>query len=564
MPSFFARAADVIADRSPQEPPEAMEMHFATVWESIADAIGDNAAIVCGPRRISWQQWDERAARLAAALADAGLAPDSKVGLYLYNGCEYPEVQFGAFKGRHVPININYRYLDDELFYLLDNSDAEALFFHSSLSDRVERVMDRCPKVRLWVEVDDGGESTRRAVPYEKLVATYDPAPRIGRSEDDVYMLYTGGTTGMPKGVMYHMGGMVQSFIGSIFPVLGLGMPQEAADIAPVVAKAWQETRGAVSIPGCPMMHGTGGWIGTMMPHTAGGTVVALEGRSLDAHELWATAQREKAMLLVIVGDAFARPMLRALEEAKQAGRPYDTSSVRFIASSGVMWTAEVKQQLLEWQDFVLIDAMGSTEGTMGTQITTRGNLGRTAKFAMAPTTKVFTEDGRLVEPGSDETGMVAAGGNVPIGYYKDEAKSRTTFRTLDGVRYSFPGDWARVEADGSLTLLGRGSQCINSAGEKIYPEEVEEAVKLHPDVVDCLVVGVPDEKFGERVTAVVSLAPGASAGAEDVRDFTRTKISAFKVPKQVFVVDQVQRAANGKPDYKWARQVVLDRIAGA
>jgi fatty-acyl-CoA synthase len=563
VPSSRAGTADLFADRK-QEPPRFMEMHFATVWESIADAIGDNPALVCGTRRVTWQQWDERAARLAAAFADAGLAPDAKVGLYLYNGCEYSEVQFGAFKGRHVPININYRYLDDELLYLLDNSDAEALVFHTSLSDRVARVMDRCPKIRLWIQVDDGGESIAGAASYEKLLASYEPAPRIRRSEDDVYMLYTGGTTGMPKGVMYNMGGMVQSFIGSIFPVLGLGMPQEAAAIAPAVAQAWKEERGAVSIPGCPMMHGTGGWIGTMMPHTAGGTVVALEGRSLDAHELWATAQREKAMLLVIVGDAFAKPMLRTLEEARQAGRPYDTSSIRFIVSSGVMWTAEVKQQLLEWQDFILIDAMGSTEGTMGTQITTRGNIGATAKFAMAPTTKVFTEDERLVEPGSGEAGMVAAGGNVPIGYYKDEAKSRTTFKTIGGVRYSFPGDWAIVEADGSLTLLGRGSQCINSAGEKIYPEEVEEAVKLHPDVVDCLVVGVPDEKFGERVTAVASLAPGATASAQDVRDFTRTKIAAYKVPKQLFLAEEVRRAVNGKADYKWARQYVQDHGADA
>jgi fatty-acyl-CoA synthase len=539
-----------------------MEMHFATLWESIADAIPDNTAIACGGRRVSWQQWDDRSARLARALGDAGLAPDSKIGLYLYNGCEYPEVQLAAFKGRHVPININYRYLDEELAYLLDNSDAEALVFHQSLSDRVARVMEHCKRVRLWIQVDDGGEKIEGAAAYEDVLASHVPAARMRRSQDDVYMLYTGGTTGMPKGVMYNMGGVVQSFIASIFPVLGLGVTQDPKAVAPLVAAAWKEGRGAVSIPGCPMMHGTGGWIGTMMPHTAGATVVALESRSLDAHELWKTAERERASLLVIVGDAFARPMLAALEEAKAAGRPYDTSSIRFIASSGVMWTAEMKQQLLEWQDFILVDAMGSTEGTMGSQITTRGNVRGTAKFSMAPTTRVFTEDGRLVQPGSGETGMVAAGGNVPIGYYKDEAKSQTTFRTLDGVRYSFPGDWATVEADGTLTLLGRGSQCINSAGEKIYPEEVEEAVKLHDGVADCLVVGVPDEKFGERVTAVAAVAEGARPSEDDVRAFTRTKLAAYKVPKRIHLVSQVQRAPNGKADYKWARQIVAEREA--
>jgi acyl-CoA synthetase (AMP-forming)/AMP-acid ligase II len=539
-----------------------MEMHFATIWESIADTIPDNTAVACGAHRITWQQWDDRSSRLASAFAGAGLRPDSKIGLYLYNGCEYPEVQFGAFKGRHLPININYRYLDDELHYLLDNSDAEALVFHTSLSDRVARVMDRCPNVKLWVQVDDGGERIDGAEAYEDLIAGHDPAARIQRSEDDTYMLYTGGTTGMPKGVMYNTGGLVQGFIGSVFPVLGLGLPTEASAIAPLVKTCWEEERGAVSIPGCPMMHGTGGWVGTMMPHLAGGTVVSLESRSLDCHELWSTAQREKATQLVIVGDAFAKPMLRALEEARDKGKPYDTSATKMIVSSGVMWTAEVKAALLEWDEFLLIDAMGSSEGTMGMQITTRGNVGETAKFTMSPNTKVFTEDDRPVEPGSGETGMVAAGGSVPFGYYKDEKKSEATFRTIDGVRYSFPGDWATVEADGTLTLLGRGSQCINSGGEKIFPEEVEEAVKLHDAVVDCLVVGIPDEKFGERVTAVASVAQGASVSEEEVRTFTRERLSAFKVPKRVHLVDQVQRAANGKADYTWAKQQILEREA--
>jgi fatty-acyl-CoA synthase len=297
-----------------------------------------------------------------------------------------------------------------------------------------------------------------------------------------------------------------------------------------------------------------------MMPHSAGATVVALESRSLDAHELWSTAEREKATQLVIVGDAFAKPMLKALCEARDSGKGYDTSSVKLIISSGVMWTAEVKQQLLDWESFILYDAMGSSEGSMGVQITTRGNVGETAKFAMSPTTKVFTEDGRLVEAGSEETGMIAAGGNVPFGYYKDETKSAATFKTIDGVRYSFPGDWARIEADGSLILLGRGSQCINSGGEKIYPEEVEEAVKLHDDVVDCLVVGIPDEKFGERIVAVASHVPDSDVNEDTLRQFTRSKLSAFKVPKQVLLVDSVRRAPNGKADYKWAKQYVLDR----
>ena len=311
------------------------------------------------------------------------------------------------------------------------------------------------------------------------------------------------------------------------------------------------------SIPACPLMHGTGMWLGALIPHLAGAPVITLESRSLDAHELLATAVREKVGQITIVGDAFAKPIVKALEEARDQGKPYDLSNLRFMMSSGVMWTSEVKEQLLEWHDMVLVDAMGSTEGSMGTQLTARGNIGETAKFAMNPTTKVFTEDGREVEPGSGETGMVAAGGSVPLGYFKDEAKSAATFKTIDGVRYSFPGDWARVEADGSLTLLGRGSNCINTAGEKVYPEEVEESIKRHDDVIDCLVVGIEDEKFGQRVTAVASVKDADALPGETLREFLRDKLAAYKMPKQIVIVDQVRRAPNGKADYKWARSVL-------
>jgi fatty-acyl-CoA synthase len=536
-------------------------MHYATLWESIADAIGDREAVITGSVRRTWSEYDDRASRLAAAFAGAGLGPDSKVGIYLWNSNEYLETQFAAWKGRGVPININYRYLDDELLYLLENSDAEALVFHTSLGDRVARVMERAPKVRIWIEVDDGGESVPGAVGYEEVVAGHDPAARITRPADDTYMLYTGGTTGMPKGVMYDMGGIVQAFIAIGFPILGLGLP-EIHEIAPLTAKLWKDEANITSIPACPLMHGTGLWLGAMIPHCAGARVVMLTEHSFDAREIWDVAEREQATQLVIVGDAFAKPMLRALEEAKTRGRPHDPTSVRFIISSGVMWTAEVREQLLGWHDFVLVDAMGSTEGAMGTTITTRGNLGQTAKFARNPTTKVFTEDGREVEPGSGEPGMVAAGGNVPFGYYKDEAKSATAFKTIDGVRYSFPGDWAIVEADGSLTLLGRGSNCINTAGEKVYPEEVEEAVKAHPDVIDCLVVGVDDEKFGQRVTGVASLRSGSDTDGEALRDFTRSKLAGYKVPKQLFVVDAVKRSPSGKADYEWARSAVEEALA--
>jgi acyl-CoA synthetase (AMP-forming)/AMP-acid ligase II len=538
-----------------------LELSYATLWESISDRIGDEDAIVTGTDRRTWTEYENRASRLAKAFGEAGLGPDSKIGMYLWNSNEYLESQFAAMKIRGVPININYRYLDDELLYLLDNSDAEALVFHTSLSDRVARVKDRAKGVRLWIEVDDGGESLPGALAYEEVIAGHDPAARITRDPADIYMLYTGGTTGMPKGVMYETGGMLQSFVGLIFPLLGMAVPA-IHDIPKLVETITKEGQGVVSIPTCPLMHGTGMWLGAMIPHCAGARVVMLEGRSFDAKELLQKIGSERPTQVVIVGDAFAKPIVAALEEARDIGSTVDLSSLQFMISSGVMWTSEVKEALLEWHDFTLIDAIGSTEGSMGTQITTRGNASETAKFAMGAATRVFTEDGREVEPGSGETGMVAAGGAVPIGYFKDEKKSQATFREIDGVRYSFPGDWARVEADGTLALLGRGSNCINTAGEKVYPEEVEEAVKAHADVFDCLVVGVEDEKFGQRVTGVVSLRPGGVVSPDELRAFTKKKLAGYKIPKQLFLVERVERAPNGKADYKWAREAIEALLA--
>ncbi|MGB7879102.1 MAG: acyl-CoA synthetase [Ilumatobacteraceae bacterium] len=535
-----------------------MEMHFATVWESIADAIPDHPAITHGDLTRSWREYDERAARIADAIDDAGLRPDSKTALYMYNCNEYMEAQYGCMKTRGVPINVNYRYLDEELWYLLDNSDSQALFFHSSLGDRVARVIDRLPDLKLVVEVDDGEGAGRvpGALRYDDVMAQHDPMARIERREDDVYMLYTGGTTGMPKGVMYANGGMAAGLIASGFPLLGVAPPSDAGEVAGIVKTAVEGGNQLVSIPCAPLMHGTGLWIGCFIPHLAGGHVITLTNRSLDPHEVLETVERHRATALTIVGDSFAKPLVRALDEGRPDGSKYDTSSIAVISSSGVMWTTEVKEQLLDRiEQAILVDAMGSTEGTMGTQITMKGMTSETAKFTQAPTTKVFTDDDREVSPGSDEVGMVAAGGNVPLGYYKDPDKSARTFRVIDGVRYSFPGDFAKVAEDGSLILLGRGSQVINTGGEKVFPEEVEEAVKRVDGVVDCLVVGVPDEKFGQAVTAVVSLADGATTDSASIIASVKTDLAGYKAPKSVIFVDQVPRAPNGKADYRRAKE---------
>ncbi len=541
-----------------------MEFHFATVWESLADQLADLTAVVHGTRRFTWKEYDERAARVAAAYTAAGLGPDSKIGLYLYNGNEYLEAHYAAFKMRGVPINVNYRYLDEELVYLLDNADAEALVFHSSLGDRVDRIRERLPKLKLLIEVDDGGTGqVAVARRYEEVVASHEPMPRITRDEADVYMLYTGGTTGMPKGVMYSMGDITRAFAQLGFPLIGLTPPETADQIAELVKGVLDTGNRIISMPCAPLMHGTGVWLGAMIPQLAGAAVVTLESRSLDADEILGTVQREGITNMTIVGDAFSKPLIKAIDEAAAAGHPYDTSSLKMIISSGVMWTAEVKEALLDRiEQAILLDAIGSSEGSMGSSVTMKGLPPSTAKFTRNPTTKVFTDDDRGVEAGSDEVGMVAAGGAmVPIGYFKDPEKSTRTFRTIDGVRYSFPGDMAQVAADGSLVLLGRGSQVINSGGEKIFPEEVEEAVKRVDGVVDCLVVGIEDDRFGQAVTAIASLADGAQPDEASIIAGVKGDLAHYKAPKRVVFVSQVPRAPNGKADYKAAKQLAYDAL---
>ena len=535
-----------------------MHTHFGAIWESVADAVPDQAAVVQGPRRISWRDYERRSARLARAFLDAGLGPHAKVGMYLYNSPEYCETNFAALKIRGIPINVNYRYLDDELLYLLDDADVEALVFHRSLGDRVARVRDRLPKLRLLVEVDDGAAAgsghVDAAIAYEDVQATKAPAERIEPQGDERYIFYTGGTTGMPKGVMYPLAEFTGFFLNGYPAMVGL-RPVAAPDELPATAKRLHEAgTPLVAMSAPPLMHGTGCWLGMMTPHLLGGTAVLLERRGLDPTEVWDTVERERVQHLVIVGDAFAKPLLRALDD--EPGR-WDLSCLRMMVSSGAMFSTEVKQRLLDHLAFVVIaDVLGSTEGGMGQAITTRDTpKNETAKFALAPTTKVFTEDGREVRPGSGEIGMVANGGLTPLGYYKDPEKSARTFREVNGVRYSFPGDMATVAADGTLVLFGRGSNCINTGGEKVFPEEVEEALKLHPAVEDALVLAVPDDRFGNRVVAVASLSPGASATPDEIVGDARSRLASYKLPKELRVVEKVPRAPNGKANYPAARE---------
>mgnify|MGYP001440355376 CR=1 FL=1 len=539
-----------------------MNLDFASVWETISDIIPDNDALICGEEVVSWKEYDLRSSKIATALSEAGLSSNSKAGLYLNNSNEYLICQNAIFKVGGCPINVNYRYVEEELIYLLENSDSEAVFYHACYGERIKRISNSLPNIKVWIEISDGTKSQfNDCLHYENLIAEMNPMDRIYRDPETIYMLYTGGTTGMPKGVMYKQGEFL-IYLFRTLKAMGYDVPEDLNNLTERIKEQDKENNFIKSLVGCPLMHGTGMWLGAFLPMLTGGCVVSVPNLSFDADKLWEEVERYKISSIVIVGDAFAKPMLESLNKAKEAGKPYDISSVMLIISSGVMWSSEVKKALLEHHDMMLMDTMGSTEGGMGASITSRAMPTETAKFRLNPGTVIISDDGEEVEPGSGVMGKIGTSGLVPEGYYKDPVKSAETFKEFNGVRYSFPGDYATINEDGSINLLGRGSNCINTAGEKVYPEEVEEAIKLSESVYDCLVVGLSDEKFGQRVVAVVSLNKNSDISEQDLTDFTKTKISGYKAPKNILFVDEVKRAPNGKANYKWAKAEAVDKLS--
>ena len=536
--------------------------NLADIWEHNADRFPDAPAQEGGGRTFTWAEFDRRADAIAATLLSGGAQRQDKVAHYLFNSPEYLESMFGMFKSALVPVNTNYRYTDDELVYLWDNADAVAVVFHSSFAERCERVRPRVPRVRTWICVDDGeGSCPDWAVPYEAAAAaaTGRTTPAWGRSPDDLYILYTGGTTGMPKGVMWRQDDIVGSLDAPSKQPLPAAPGWDAFDAR--IAKP-----GPRNLPAAPLMHGTGAF-NAMWNLVLAGSVTTLSGRHFDVVELLDTIAAQRVNSMSIVGDAFAKPILRALDAEPDR---WDISSLRVIVSSGVIWAADTKAGLLRHNPrLIMIDSLGSSEAigmassTYTAESTTdaAADGARTATFRLGPNTKVLTEDGREVQAGTGERGRVALRGRTPIGYYKDEAKSASTFVLHDGVRWSIPGDWAEIEADGTLKLYGRGSQCINTGGEKVYPEEVEEALKTHPSIADAAVVGVPDERFGEAITALVELHPGATLDATALVAHVRAHHAAYKSPKHVLPIDSIGRAPNGKLDYKRLKAEAVERL---
>jgi fatty-acyl-CoA synthase len=532
--------------------------NFADVWETVTEQIPDASCQVQGDRRMSWAEVDKRANGVAKTLLDRGAGEQDKVAQYLYNCPEYIESIFGSFKAGLVPINTNYRYQDDELAYLWDNADCVAVVFHGTFTETIERIRDRVPGVATWLWVDDGsGSCPDWALPYEEAAAGAADGERTvapwGRDGDHLLMTYTGGTTGMPKGVMWRQDDLFRNLTGRMNPEYGKEGPNFDA-VREAVIQA-----GPVGLPACPLMHGTGLYTQLIML-SLGGSTVTLTNRKLDIEEIFDTIEREKVNQIAIVGDAFAKPMLAALDAEPER---WNLASLFMIASSGVMWSEQVKEALLKHHPgMMLVDAFSSSEAVgMGQSVSSAGGTSATAKFVAGENTIVITDDGRKVEPGSGDIGRVAVGGSQPIGYYKDPEKTAATFLEFDGKRYSCPGDYATIEADGSLTLLGRGSVVINTGGEKVYPEEVEEALKTHPSVKDAVAVGVPDDRFGEAITAVVEAEADSEIDADTLIAHVKSKLAAYKAPRRVLTVPTIGRAPNGKVDYKRLKTYAKEKV---
>lgn len=529
-----------------------MSWNFGDIFDGIDAGFPEEAiALVHGGEHRTWGDLARRSNNVAS-----NLRSNEKVAFHLRNEPAYMEALVACFKAGAVHVNVNYRYLDDELLYIFENSDAAVIVFSAEFADRVEALRDRLPGVRRWWQV--GGTPPDWAESYEEVAAAGSgQALSIRRSPDDLLFIYTGGTTGMPKGVMWRA--------EDLWGALGAGRNAPAnRGNAPNTPE--EHVRNVVAggpimrqVIACPLMHGTG-LLTAISTLASGGCIITLSSAHFDPEELWTAVCENRANSAVIVGDAFARPMLNALD-----GNPgrWDPSSLKVVLSSGVMWSSDIKQALLDrLPKLRLADMFGSSEAIgFGSNVTSKKGGSKTARFAIGEDCKVFTQDHREVEPGSGERGFIARAGPIPLGYYKDPEKTASTFPTINGVRYSIPGDWCTVEADGTLTLLGRGSACINTAGEKVYPEEVEEALKLHACVEDALVVGVPDERWGTAVTAVVELSSGELLDEEGLREHVRRHLAGFKAPKRVLAIDRMLRAPNGKADYRGVRCYALEAL---
>jgi 3-oxocholest-4-en-26-oate---CoA ligase len=528
--------------------------NLADLFEQVADAVPDREAIVAPDRRLTYAQLDRRANALANALRDLGVHAGDHIGLQLLNGSEYVECMLAAFKLSAVPVNVNYRYVEQELRQLYADADLVAVIHHQRFAPRASAAAAEVATLSTLIAVaDDSGEFMEPEVSdYETLLAA-SPDTRPdgdGRSGDDHYIAYTGGTTGLPKGVVWRQDDI-------FFAAMGGGDPYQSGNViaAPGELAARIPQVGGTVMTTPPLMHVSAQW-GVFHSLFSGGRVVFAPPGRFEPDTVWSLVDSEKVNVLTIVGDAMALPLADALDRAADAGKPHDVSSLIVIGSGGAVLSTQAKNRLAALLPAVMVvDGFGSSEtGVIGSRLHAAGDSSTAPRFTVDARTQVLDEHGRPVTPGSGEVGRLARTGRVPLGYYKDEAKTRATIVELDGARWVMPGDHATVDEDGTVVLLGRGSTSINTGGEKVYPEEVETVLRTSPQIADVIVVGMPDPHWGQRVVAVVEARPGPVPDVESLRRHASGALADYKLPREVVVVDRVERTPAGKADYTWAR----------
>lgn len=538
-----------------------MDVSFGTIWEAVAQALPDVVAISEPGRDYTYAEFEQRAARLAAALEEAGVGAGDKVACYLYNGAAYLETVFAAFKIGAVPVNANYRYTESELTSLLNDADAAALVFSGELTGNVAHAANHVPTLRLLVRV--GPEPADQPGPdvpeFEDLLAATAPRPPERRPGSDQLFMYTGGTTGKPKGVIWRQADLLHSLEVQVFHSLGFTrLPETLDEAVGIAVKAHTEGLAPATMPVVPLMHGTG-LFNSMGALLVGGRIVMTRPGRLNPRNVWETVAKQRVRTIIVAGSAVCQPLVEELVAAEQRGTPHDLSSLKLIVSSGTAFSDRLKRAFHERTDVTIIDAIASSEGGPFAFAITSSVDQLPSRFFPVPATKIIGADDREVEPGSGETGFLGYCGPMPLGYYKDTEKTARTFRTIDGVRYAIPGDLVEVEADGAVRFLGRGSGVINTGGEKVHPQEVEDVLMTHPDITDSVVVGIPDDTWGERVSAVVATS-NEKLEEKDVQEWVRRSLAGYKVPRSVVLLPRLPRTPTGKLEIAWARKTVLNK----